>query len=153
MQLGDAFRRCLVELDVAGARALWREVSPHLRQPANDVETLFMLHRARTEAASIDLKLRAYSHRWLVDNGYPSGLPDTLRPRAERLYPRVVDAVGVCVRPSSSDMIPLAKEVERAMSDAIADAYAEGRKYPEFVRARMLEARAATRKKLLGIAK
>lgn len=150
---GDVFRRCLVELDVAGARALWREVSPHLRQPANDAETLFMLHRARTEAASIDIKLRAYSHRWLVDQGFPSGLPDDLKPKAERMYPRVVDAVGVCVRPSSPDLAPVAKEVERVMSDAVAEAYADGRKEPAFVRARMFEARATARRKLLGIAK
>ncbi|ODT22226.1 MAG: hypothetical protein ABS35_15355 [Kaistia sp. SCN 65-12] len=152
MSYNDAFRRCLVELDVAGIRALWREVAPHLPQPSNDAEALLTLHRARTEASSIDLRLRAYSHRWLIDNGYPSGLPDALRPRAERaFYPRIVDAVGVCVRPSSPDLAPAAREVEQAMSDAVADAYAGRRTDPGFVRARMSEARVAARKRLFGI--
>lgn len=150
---GDAFRRCLVDLDVAGVRALWRRVAPHLAQPLNDDEALATLHRARSEAASIGLKLRAYSHRWLLDHGYPSGLPDELKPKAERMYPRIVDAVGISVRASSPELLPLAMEVEQAMSDAVAEAYADGRKDPAFVKERMFGARTIVRRKLLGIAK
>jgi hypothetical protein len=38
--------------------------------------------------------------------------------------------------------VPLAKAIEKAMSDAVAEAYADGKRAPEFVRARMREARA-----------
>src|ERR1044072_6980895 len=93
----DALRRCLEECDVAGIRALWAQIPPGMPQPHTDAEALATIHRARTEANSIALRLRAYSHRWLEDRGLPSGLPDELRPRAERMYPRVVDGVGISV--------------------------------------------------------
>lgn len=140
----------MIDLDVAGVRRLWRETSPHLPQPKDDGEALATLHRARTQTESIPEKLRLYSHRWLVERGIPSGLPDALLPKAEQVRPRVVDAVGISVNTSREELLPAAREIEGAMSDAVADAYAEGRTDTEFVRARMAEARAVTRRKLFG---
>src|SRR5262249_47481856 len=70
------FRRCLEQLDVAGIRKLWRHVSPNMPQPKNDAEALISLHSARTQSEAMPIKLRAWSHRWLLDNGLPSQLPD-----------------------------------------------------------------------------
>lgn len=151
MQHANEFRRCLVELDVAGIRRLWAFVSPHLPQPESDKDALISLHMARTQSSLVELKLRAYSHRWLLDTGYPSGLPDELKPKAERLYPKLVGAVGIAVRASSEFMRPVAAEVQKAMSDAVAEAYADGREDPAFVQERMFEARSRVRRKLLGI--
>lgn len=144
-------RRCLEQLDCAGTRKLWQHVSPHLPQPKSDAETLIALHHARTQAKSIQFKHRAYSHRWLCDNGYPSGLPDPLKPSAERIYPKIVKAVGIAVVALSASRKPAAALIERAMADAVEDAYAEGKQDDDaFVTARMHEAREKT-KKLLGV--
>src|SRR6266403_1167373 len=97
----SAFRRCLIDLDVAAARKLWAQTRPGFVRPDNDKEMLIVLHHARTQASSIALRQRAWSHRWLLDHGYPSGLPDKLKPRAERIYPRVVEAVGISVNARS----------------------------------------------------
>jgi hypothetical protein len=150
MSTSDDFRRCLEELDVAGVRQLWHFVQPNLPQPATDLEALVTLHVARTQAASIRFRLRAYSHRWLTDGGYPSMLPDELRPRAERMYPKIADAVGISVNMRSPDMKPLAVLIRQSMEDAVNECYADGKRDPVFVRARMMEARRNTLKKLLG---
>ncbi len=75
------FRRCLLELDVVVACRLWAHVAPHLTQPANTNETLFTLHMARTEAQSIPLVERQYSHRWLKERGFGSMLEEPLWPK------------------------------------------------------------------------
>ena len=103
---------------------------------------LATIHLARTQSQAMRFNLRAWSHRWLAERGLPSMLPDDLRPRAERLYPRKVTSVGVGVMAMTEGSAPLARAIEGAMSDAVMDAYAEGREEPEFVKARMLEARA-----------
>lgn len=108
------------------------------------------MHRARTETESISIAKRAYSHRWLEERGLPSGLPDHLKPSVDRLYPRVVEGVGISVNFKSSFMAPAASEVRQAMSDAVEDAYADNRKEPVFVKARMAEAKAKTLKQLFG---
>ena len=135
------FRRCLVDGDVAALRALWAHAFPHLEQPGDDEQAWTMLHRARTESQAVPFKLRAYSHRWLTDNGYDSGMPDELKPKAEHIYPRIVSAVGIACMVTSPHRYEQAKVVERAMSDAVAEAYADGRTEPEFVSKRMSEAR------------
>jgi hypothetical protein len=144
------FRRCLEALDVAAMRKLWRRVSPHLAQPKDDAEALATIHHARTQSESIGLKLRAWSHRWLLERGYPSGLPDHMKPAAERLYPRVVESVGISVNFSSPILQPIAAEVRGAMEHAVQDAYASKRTEPAFLRARMQEARETTMRKLVG---
>jgi hypothetical protein len=141
MNAGDVFRACLLDLDIEMARRCWADVAPGMPQPKNDFEVLVTLHHARTQAASVPLKLRAYSHCWLLDRGLPSALPDDMKPAAQRMYPREVQAVGVSVKAMSAASIPLAKAMERAMSDAVAECYADGRTSPDLIRARMEEAR------------
>lgn len=118
------FRRCLAELDVEAMKKLWQHVAPGLPQPRNDTQVLVMMHRARTEARSSKFAHRAYSHRWLVDNGHESGLPDALKPTAERLYPKVVGAVGLSVNFSNKWLRPLGLIITKAMNEAIMHEYA-----------------------------
>lgn len=145
------FRRCLEALDVAGIRALWAHVSPHLPQPQSDADALMALHNARTQTGSLALKLRVYSHRWLLERGLPSALPDALKPSAERLYPRVVESVGISVNFRSPALRPITELVRGAMEDAVNDAYAADRKEPAFLTARMAEAKETAVRKLIGI--
>ena len=107
MQHSAEVRRCLIDCDVAQLRKLWQHVAPHLPQPETDADALVSLHFARTLASFVSFRARAYSHRWLIDNGWPSGLPDHMKPRAERLYPRVVEGVGVSVNASSKLFQPI----------------------------------------------
>lgn len=144
------FARCLATCDVAGIRKLWAHVSPHLPQPASDREALITIHHARTQVQSFSLRLRAYSHRWLIDNGYPSALPDELKPKAERMYPRIVDGVGIACGGTSEIGRAIAPIIERAMSFAVLEAYADKRTEPAFVKQRMMEARKRTVAKLIG---
>lgn len=137
-------RRCLEALDVEGVRRLWAHIAPQFAQ-CTDAEALAALHMARTAAESITLRLRAYSHRWLSDNGYPSALPDALRPKAERMYPKIVTAVGISV---ISKYRQVADEVGGAMRDVVENCYADGKEDPEYIRPRMLEARQIARKRL-----
>lgn len=145
--IAGAFRHCLEECDVIGIRRLWAHVAPDLPQPTNDHEALATLHRARTEARSIALRLRAYSHRWLLDHGYPSGLPDELKPRAERLYPQVVEAVGIAVGSKYPEVVT---SIRGAMEYAVLDTHADGVTDPVIVKNRMMEARARERRALFG---
>jgi len=144
-------RRCLEQRDVAGVRCLWLHVSPHLPQPKSDEEALATMHYARTMARSLSFKDRAYSHAWLVNNGLPSGLPDRLRPKAERIYPRVEDAVGLSVQTSSSnpEMKLICQAIERVMREAIMDEYSrDGKKDPAKVKRAMFSAKDKFTKKL-----
>ncbi len=134
------FRRCLIDLDVEGSRKLWAKVAPHLMQPTDASQVLFTLHYARTQTRSIASRLRYYSHRWLCDNGFPSGLPDELKPLAERMFPKIVTAVGIAVKSMSAAGAPLAKMVQQVMSDAVAEAYADGITEPCIVKERMASA-------------
>ncbi|MGE8143054.1 hypothetical protein ACQKOE_13850 [Novosphingobium sp. NPDC080210] len=145
-----SFRNLLSAGDVEGLRAFWRNASPHLPQPESREQAEIVMHRARTEAESLPIDKRAYSHRWLCDRGLPSGLPDNLKPRAERIYPRVVEAVGISVNARSEMLKPLAREVERAMADAVEEAYADGRTDAGFIKARMAEVKDRTWRQLMG---
>jgi hypothetical protein len=70
----------------------------------------------------------------------PSALPDWLRPRADQLYPKVVEGVGIAVRgPGHKRALALA--LRTAMEQAVAECYADGKTEPDFVRARMAAAR------------
>lgn len=149
-QHNNEFLRCLTTLDVAGIRKLWQHVSPGLPQPKTDHEALATMHIARTVSKAVPAKARLYSHDWLLDHGMPSQLPDELLPPARRQEKRIVGAVGISVNSRSPELQPVAKAVEKAMSDAVADAYDAGRTDTDFVRARMDEAAKLTRRKLLG---
>lgn len=137
------FRACLERCDLEGVKAIWGRTFPHLPVPKTDELVLVTIHRARTQAESIAFRLRAYSHRWLEERGLPSGLPDELKPKAERIYPVVIGAVGVAVK---SQFPAVANGVRGAMEHAVLDA-CDGRaeklvKLDQgLVRGRMLEAR------------
>lgn len=134
----DAFRQCLDELDTVRARRAWAAAFPAYPPLGSDAEVLRVLHFSRTKASSIVLRKRAYSHRWLLERGLPSGLPDSLKPSAERLYPVTVGCVGVATKTRS----PLAVEIRGAMEYAVNETYADGHaKQPEIVRGRMMEMR------------
>lgn len=140
LQNADAIRSILVDCDVQAARQMWGEV--------DDVHILTMIHLARTAANSIPLKLRAYSHRWLLDHGLPSQLPDRLKPKAERMYPQPAKAVGIAVLSKFPEVVT---EVRSAMENAVHEAEADGKLNDSpFVKGRMLEARAKARKILFG---
>ena len=141
MGLPQAFLDCMLELDVPRARELWRHVAPHMVQPADNETMLIQLHMARTQSEQVPHRLRFYSYRWLTERGLPEQLPDHMRPAAERMYPRVVEAVGVSCNASSEILKPVVKDVQRAMQDAVEDCYAERRTDPLFVRGQMAEAR------------
>lgn len=136
------FRRALEDCDTAMVRKLWAHTHAHLPQPKN---VLVAIHHARTQMMSMPLRARAWSHRWLTDNGYPSALPDDLKPKAERMFPVVVAGVGVAVG-GKGILQPVAEYVEGAMSDAVMDC-CDGRndkllKLPTpLVKGRMFEAR------------
>jgi len=140
----DHFRAALESLDVALVRKLWRHVMPHLPQPTSDDEALICAHMARTVSRAIRFKLRAYSHAWLVERGFPSQLPDELKPRAERIFPITVSAVGIAVR----NVTPIALAIRASMEHAVLDA---GVKNPAETKRAIMAARAKTRKQLLGV--
>jgi hypothetical protein len=151
MNYADEFARCLVTCDVPGIRRLWKHVQPNLTQPNNDREALFCIHNARTQMGTLSLRLRAYSHAWLLDHGLPSALPDELKPKAERMYPRTVEAVGIACKGSSEIGRSIAPIIQGAMVNAVLDIYADQRSPdPVFVKGRMMDARRSTIKKLIG---
>jgi len=138
---------CLEAVDVEGMRRLWAKVAPHFPRHDN-AGMVAAIHLARTKSDLVRFKLRAYSHAWLIDHGYPSLLPDDLRPRAQRIYPVIASGVGIAVRSKYEEV---RAAVERAMIDAVLCAEAEGRLTDApFVKARMSEARSYAVKKLFG---
>lgn len=131
------FRRCLDEMDVEGMRQLWRVVG---NDPQSSEHTMIGMHYARTAAASIAFRKRAWSHAWLMERGLPSGLPDELKPRAERLYPQAVTAVGISVNSLSGANSQLAAAAQQAMSEAVAEMYEDGISDPVLIKPRMVAA-------------
>lgn len=146
----DEMTRCLIECDTAGVRRLWKYIAPHLPQPTSDREALISIHMSRTQMDCLNLRLRAYSHRWLIDNGYPSQLPDRLKPRAERMYPRIVEACGIAVVGRSALGRQVAPIIQRAMMDAAEDCFANGDREPAVLGAHIQQARKDAIRKLLG---
>jgi len=144
--------QCMKELDAAGARKLWAQVAPRMPQPASDDAALMMLHMARTQSPVVAFKLRAWSHRWLLDHGLPSQLPDALKPKAERLYPELAEAVGIACGGGGifAPILPLMRD---AMSDAVLECLADGHKASDahIIKPRMLEAKRRTVQQHLGI--
>lgn len=137
----DHFRLALEELDIALIRKLWAHVMPHLPQPQTNEEALTCAHIARTASQSLDFKYKAYSHSWLRERGLPSQLPDSLRPRAERLYPTTIPAVGIAVRYRA----PTSLLIRGAMEEAVLDA---GVKDASLTKRAILSARTRMRKYL-----
>lgn len=137
MAISDAFRDAMLALDIRAARRLWLPFAG-----ASDEQVLIVLHHARTQAESFGLRDRAFSHRWLLERGLPSGLPDKLRPAAERLCPKRVGAVGIAFKNVTGRIsAEQLREAERAMADGAAELYAAGVDAPERVRPRLIELR------------
>jgi hypothetical protein len=118
-------------------------------QPNTDEQTLTQIHYTRT-LMPIDLKLRAYSHAWLLERALPSGLPDELRPSAQKMYPVTVGVVGIACRGATDIGQAVAPLIRGAMSDAVLECYADGHQEPVIVKPRMMEARKTAIRKLLG---
>lgn len=141
MQHAALFRDLLERADIAGVRRLLPEIMPHFPPPKTDAEVEATLHMARTACELLDLKKRAWSHAWLSERGLPSQLPDVLKPEAERMYPRVVEAVGISVNTSNPLRKDFALSLRGAMEYAVEEMYADGVKDPQRVAARMQEAK------------
>jgi hypothetical protein len=148
--LNDQFRQALEEGDVKLVRRLAAYVMPHLPQPASDAEAEATMHLCRTGRGNITLKARAYSHKWLLERGLPSHLPDHLKPSAERLYPRVVEAVGISVKSRNPLLKDAMASVQRSMELVVEDMYANGDKDPARVKTRMMEAHDDEMRRLFG---
>jgi hypothetical protein len=146
----EDFRAALEAGDVRLVRKMAAAFMPHLPQPKTHEEAEATMHAARTAAEFVTFKSRAYSHKWLTERNLPSQLPDNLKPSAERLYPRVVEGVGISVNTRSPWLKPAMIEVRQAMEQAVADCYANGDTDPAIVRPRMFEAREKTMKSLFG---
>lgn len=144
------FRDLLERGDVRGLVAAWSQMFPDMPRPDTLEHAEIAMHLARTGAASVTFKLRAWSHRWLTERALPSQLPDELKPNAEQLCPVVQDCVGISVNTRSPYLKPAMLEVRGAMENAVNDAYADGRREPAFVKARMFEARDKTLQALFG---
>lgn len=145
-----AFRNLLEAGDVGACRRAWAQLAPHLPQPKTDREAEILMHHARTGAESVAFAKRAWSHRWLCERNWPSGLPDALRPNAERLYPRVAEAVGISCTATNPMLAPAVAIIRGSMEDAVSECYADGRTEPAFVKERMQAARHRAAKHLFG---
>lgn len=146
----EEFRAALEAGDVALLRRIWSVVMPHLPGPRTDWEAEVIMHRARTETATISRRARFYSHRWLTERQYPSGLPDNMRPSAERMYPKIADSVGISLNTKSSIVKPALPIIRKAMEGVVMDIYSGKRREPAYIKARMLEAKDKETKLLFG---
>ncbi len=135
------FKRCLETCDVVAIRKLWQHIAPHLHQPSTDFETLATIHCARTRSEWCSFRLRAYSHSWLIDHGFPSLLPDNLKSKAERLYPRIVEGVGISINYGSNLLTVAGKMIQDEISNAVAELYADGDTDVAIVKNRIKEVR------------
>jgi hypothetical protein len=144
MSRAAAFRDCLEDGDFRRMRTLFATVAPHLPQPQTDEQAEISLHMARTQTASLGFSLRAWSHKWLRERNLPSQLPDFLLPAYERLYPTVVDGVGIAVRATRPERVDQAIAVRTSMENAVLEMFADGVRDPTRVSARMMEARDKT---------
>lgn len=147
------FRRILESGDVDDFRAVGARCFPHFPRAATREQAEVALHYARTLAEFLALKHRAWSHRWLTERLLPSGLPDHLKPSAERLYPVIVEGVGIAVGVKVPKFLKSAANiVQGAMSDAVEDIYADDRSPdPVKVKGRMFEVKADEERRLFGI--
>jgi hypothetical protein len=149
MSLSSAALRVLMEGDFRCFRRNWADLFPHFASeaPKTDTDAEFSLHYARTLTNAVPLGMRQYSHDWLIDHGYPSGLPEELQPK--RLDEGVIVlGVGISVNGNAPEVNDI---IRGSMENAVLDADADGRLADaEFVRARMQEARRRTVRELFG---
>lgn len=148
MSAQSDFHAALESGDARLAQRLATILFPHLPQ---EVDPEISMHMARTQIPTLSFRARAYSHRWLIERGLPSQLPDELKPKAERVYPVIADAVFVSANSNSPILKPVMPLVQGAMSDAVEDCYANGDKDPQLIRQRIQEARRKSIRQLVGI--
>ena len=145
MSVAAAFRDVLDTGDAARYRFIWGEVYPSLPQLKDIDEARLSLHQARTNAESVRLEKRLYSHSWLRERGYQSGLPVCFRPEGEQVEQRIISAVGVavtCLSDSPTRRLE-AKEIERIMGEAGAELIRAGIFDKELTAKHMWQAREA----------
>lgn len=150
MNYSSEFRLYLEECNTEAVRKIWSVVFPDITQPATDYEILIVLHMTRTKTQSLRFRYRAYSHSWLIERDLPSMLPDNLRLRAERIYPRIVEGVGISINTTSSIIKPALSIIQKSMSDAVLECYDDKNTDVSFIKQRMQETRVDTMKKLFG---
>ncbi len=139
----QAFRNALEDGDVARCRALWCALYPKMPQPESDGEAETVMHQARTGANSVSLEKRLYSHAWLDERGFPSQLPDEMKPPPQRRRPVIFPAVGVSVNSMAVHRREDAKALEKVMADAAGEMIACGIVDTARISRRMWEAREA----------
>lgn len=103
--------RCLLELDIAGIRKVWKEMSPHLDQPESDWQTLRIMHEARIRMRNISPLQKRYSEHWL---------------RELESKTRIAAAVGIIVKSLSKAGAGRAQDVQAEMSEAVVQAVKDG---------------------------
>ena len=150
MSQHSEFRQLLEQGDAKALVDAWGRIFPGMPTPESVDDAAVAMHVARTAADTLHLRLRAYSHAWLLERGYPSQLPDELKPKAERIYPIIVDAVGISVGASSDWLRPAADEIRESTEYAVEDCYANGDKDPGVVSVQMAEARERAHRQLFG---
>lgn len=137
--------------DVEGCRAYTRKHAPHQPQPETREDAEIVFHHTRTIVSGLTLGARAYSHAWLRERSLPSGLPDELKPAAERLHPVIVEGVLISVLNANNDMARMAKPlVEADIAEAVADAYARGKTETGYIRGLMADTKARSMRSLFG---
>jgi len=103
--------RSLVSLDINSFRNACYERAPHLPQPENDQQALYIMHLARTHMLHISPQQKRYSQHWLRERE-----PKT----------KIVPAVGIAVKARSLESWRRAADVQVAMSEAVLLAVKDG---------------------------
>jgi hypothetical protein len=103
--------RCLIALDVAGIRRVWKNIAPHLDQPESDWDALRTMHEARIRMARISPQQKRYSEHWLRDLENKT---------------KIAAAVGIAVKALGGDNVERANQVQAAMSEAVIVAVRDG---------------------------
>jgi hypothetical protein len=145
-------RAALIAGDVDLLRRMWGAWFPNSPQPKDWQEAQVQLHAARTAAESVPVKLRCFSHHWLVERGLASLLPDRLRPSADQYCPRVTPGVGFAWSSGSAVLRPAKAEIEAAVGARIEEMAADGllTKDPDGVRDEMMFTKNRTLHALFG---
>lgn len=148
----DALRDALIAGDVDLLQRMWATWFPHAYRPQNWQEAEIQLHLARTKAQNVPLRLRCYSHHWLIERELPSMLPDDLKPKAESYRPKIASAVGFAWGTHSKIMKPAEPIIVRAVSDRIEEMALDGmlESNPDGVRTEMLLTKNRVLHKLFG---
>lgn len=112
----QAVVRALEEGDVKFILRNWSTLFPAYPAPKDEEEAEITLHVARTAAQSVQMELRNYSHKWLMERGYPSMLPQHLREIAVKGQ----TGIGVSLRGSIGQRLPVdeAGEMESFIGEA-----------------------------------